>query len=76
MRLLHQGRQGHSLTAPPDPCRFRGGWFAVVAVDLWMDVDQMTRHYAEGYVSTLGPVFTGAPETSIRRNAGSDRIEW
>ena len=48
----------------------------MVAVDLWMDVDQMTRHYAEGYVSTLGPVFTGAPETSIRRNAGSDRIEW
>jgi hypothetical protein len=48
----------------------------VLALDFWLDADQMTRHYDDGYTSTLGPAFTGAPQTSIWKSAGSDWIEW
>jgi hypothetical protein len=49
----------------------------IIAVDVWLDADDMNRYYdlGEGY-EQLGPVFTGAPDTSAWRSAPGDWVEW
>jgi hypothetical protein len=49
----------------------------VIGVDLWTDVTKMNDFYALrlGY-DHLGPVFAGAPATSVWQSAPGDWIEW
>lgn len=69
------GQVGHQVWLPL-PMPGTEPVLEVLALDFWLDADKMARHYEEGYVSTLGPAFTAAPETSIWKSAGSDWIEW
>jgi hypothetical protein len=48
----------------------------VLGIDYWLDVDQMVAFYTDTYMSQLGQVFTGAPDTGTWKAAGSDWVEW
>ncbi len=49
----------------------------VLGVDLWMDAEQMNSYYDLGLgFDVLGPVFAGAPETSVWQSAPGDWVEW
>lgn len=48
----------------------------VLGVDYWTSVDAMNAWYATATYEDLSPAFTGAPETSIWKPAGSDWVEW
>jgi hypothetical protein len=48
----------------------------VFGVDYWLDADQMDKWYASASYDTVGAAFTGAPESSTLRPAGSGWIEW
>jgi hypothetical protein len=48
----------------------------VLGVDFWLDEKQMNEWYASATYENLGPVFTGAPATSVWTPAGNDWIEW
>jgi hypothetical protein len=49
----------------------------LIGVDLWMDADRMNEYYelSLGF-GHFGPVFTGAPDTSVWRAAPGDWVEW
>ncbi len=49
----------------------------LIGVDLWMDADRMNEYYelSLGF-DHLGPVFAGAPDTSVWRSAPGDWVEW
>src|SRR6202049_2217575 len=49
----------------------------VIGLDLWMDADRMNEYYdlSLGF-DHLGPVFAGAPDTSIWRSAPGEWVEW
>ena len=49
----------------------------VIGVDYWMDADRMNEYYdlPLGF-DHLGPVFAGAPDTSVWRSAPGDWVEW
>ena len=49
----------------------------VIGVDLWMDAEKMTGYYDLGLgFDALGPVFAGAPDTSVWQSAPGDWTEW
>jgi hypothetical protein len=49
----------------------------VIGVDFWMDPDRMNEYYdlRLGF-DHFGPVFAGAPDTSVWRSAPGDWVEW
>jgi hypothetical protein len=49
----------------------------LIGVDLWMDADHMNEYYelSLGF-EHFGPVFAGAPDTSVWRAAPGDWVEW
>lgn len=49
----------------------------VLGVDLWMDADRMNEYYelSLGF-DHFGPVFAGAPDTSVWLSAPGDWVEW
>lgn len=49
----------------------------VFSVDFWMDPDRMNEYYdlRLGF-DHFGPVFAGAPDTSVWRSAPGDWVEW
>jgi hypothetical protein len=49
----------------------------LIGVDLWMDADRMNEYYelSLGF-EHFGPVFAGAPDTSVWRAAPGDWVEW
>jgi hypothetical protein len=49
----------------------------IIGVDTWMDADRMNEYYdlSLGF-EHFGPVFAGAPETSVWRTAPGDWVEW
>ena len=49
----------------------------VIGVDLWMDADRMNEYYelSLGF-EHFGPVFAGAPDTSVWQSAPGDWVEW
>lgn len=49
----------------------------LIGVDFWMDADRMNEYYelSLGF-EHLGPVFAGAPDTSVWRAAPGDWVEW
>lgn len=49
----------------------------IIGVDTWMDADRMNEYYdlSLGF-DHFGPVFAGAPETSVWRTAPGDWVEW
>jgi hypothetical protein len=49
----------------------------VIGVDTWMDADRMNEYYelSLGF-EHFGPVFAGAPATSVWRSAPGDWVEW
>jgi len=49
----------------------------VIGLDLWMDADRMNEYYdlSLGF-DHLGPVFAGAPDTSVWRSAPGEWVEW
>ncbi len=49
----------------------------VIGVDLWMDAEKMNGYYDLGLgFDALGPVFAGAPDTSVWQSAPGDWTEW
>jgi hypothetical protein len=49
----------------------------IIAVDIWLDADDMNRYYDLGVgFEHLGPVFAGTPDTSAWRSAPGDWVEW
>ena len=49
----------------------------VIGVDLWMDAEKMNGYYDLGLgFDTLGPVFAGAPDTSVWQSASGGWTEW
>jgi hypothetical protein len=49
----------------------------VLGVDLWMDPAEMNSYYDLGLgFDQLGPVFAGAPDTSVWQSAPGDWTEW
>jgi len=47
----------------------------VIGVDLWMDAERMNAYYDLGLgFDALGPVFAGAPDTSVWRSAPVGRV--
>jgi hypothetical protein len=49
----------------------------VIAIDVWMDADEMGRYYELGLgFEHLGPVFVGPPDTSTWQSAAGDWTEW
>jgi hypothetical protein len=49
----------------------------VLGVDLWMDPAEMSSYYELGLgFDNFGPVFAGAPDTSIWQSAPGDWTEW
>jgi len=49
----------------------------VLGVDVWSDVAQMNAYYElQLEFEQLGPVFTGAPQTSVWQQAAGDWTEW
>jgi hypothetical protein len=70
------GMVSHSLwVRVPDPGAEQPA--EITAVDVWLDPDDMARYYdhAHGF-EHLGPVFAGAPDTSIWRPPAGDWVEW
>jgi hypothetical protein len=49
----------------------------LIGVDFWMDADRMNEYYdlSLGF-DHLGPVFAGAPDTSVWRSAPGEWVEW
>jgi hypothetical protein len=49
----------------------------IIGVDTWMDADRMNEYYdlSLGF-DHFGPVFAGAPETSVWRAAPGEWVEW
>ena len=49
----------------------------LIGVDLWMDADRMNEYYdlSLGF-DHFGPVFAGAPNTSVWQAAPGDWVEW
>jgi hypothetical protein len=49
----------------------------LIGVDFWMDADRMNEYYdlSLGF-DHLGPVFTGAPDTSVWQSAPGEWVEW
>ena len=49
----------------------------IIGVDTWMDADRMNEYYdlSLGF-DHFGPVFAGAPETSVWRTAPGEWVEW
>jgi hypothetical protein len=49
----------------------------IIGVDTWMDADRMNEYYdlSLGF-EHFGPVFAGAPETSVWRTAPGEWVEW
>ena len=49
----------------------------LIGVDFWMDADRMNEYYelSLGF-EHFGPVFAGAPNTSVWRSAPGDWVEW
>jgi hypothetical protein len=49
----------------------------ILAVDVWLDADDMNRYYDLGIgFEHLGPVFAGKPDTSTWRSAPGGWVEW
>jgi hypothetical protein len=49
----------------------------IIAIDTWMDADQMAAYYELGVgFEHLGPVFAGQPDTSTWQSAAGDWTEW
>ena len=70
------GMLGHTLWVPVPMGPGQTPAVEVLGVDYWIDVDGMNAWYADATYDHLGPVFTGAPETSAWKTAGSDWVEW
>jgi hypothetical protein len=49
----------------------------LIGVDVWMDADRMNEYYdlSLGF-DHFGPVFAGAPDTSVWRSAPGEWVEW
>jgi len=49
----------------------------LIGVDTWMDADRMNEYYelSLGF-EHFGPVFAGAPDTSVWQSAPGDWVEW
>lgn len=49
----------------------------LIGVDFWMDADRMNEYYdlSLGF-DHFGPVFTGAPDTSVWQSAPGEWVEW
>jgi hypothetical protein len=49
----------------------------IIGVDTWMDADRMNEYYdlSLGF-EHFGPVFAGAPDTSVWRSAPGEWVEW
>jgi hypothetical protein len=49
----------------------------LIGVDVWLDADRMNEYYelSLGF-EHFGPVFAGAPDTSVWRAAPGDWVEW
>jgi hypothetical protein len=49
----------------------------IIGVDMWMDADRMNEYYdlSLGF-EHFGPVFAGAPDTSVWRSAPGEWVEW
>jgi hypothetical protein len=49
----------------------------LIGVDCWMDADRMNEYYelSLGF-EHFGPVFAGAPDTSVWQSAPGDWVEW
>jgi hypothetical protein len=49
----------------------------IIGVDYWMDADRMNEYYdlSLGF-EHFGPVFAGAPDTSVWRSAPGEWVEW
>jgi hypothetical protein len=75
-RSRRHGIVSHSVwTRVPDPGEQPAQ--EVLGVDMWMDAQQMSRYYDLGLgFDHLGPVFAGAPDTSIWQSAPGDWTEW
>ncbi|HEX6477122.1 MAG TPA: hypothetical protein VF005_07580 [Acidimicrobiales bacterium] len=70
------GIVSHSVwTRVPDPGHEPAP--EVIAIDVWMDGDEMGRYYDLGVgFEHLGPVFAGRPDTSTWLSAAGDWTEW
>jgi hypothetical protein len=49
----------------------------IIGVDTWMDAERMNEYYdlSLGF-EHFGPVFAGAPDTSVWRSAPGEWVEW
>jgi hypothetical protein len=70
------GMLGHTLWVPVPMGPGQTTAVEVLGVDYWADVDGMNTWYEQASYDHLSPVFTGAPETSAWKSAGSEWIEW
>jgi hypothetical protein len=71
-----QGLLGHTLWVPVPMAPGQTTAVEVLGVDYWTDVDGMNTWYETATYDQLAPVFTGAPETSAWKAAGSAWVEW
>ncbi len=70
------GMLGHTLWVPVPMGPGQTPATEVLGVDHWIDVDGMNAWYEQAKYDDLAPVFTGAPETSAWKTAGSAWVEW
>jgi len=70
------GMLGHSLWVPVPMMPGQTPAVEVLGVDYWTDVEGMNAWYEIATYDHLSPVFTGAPETSAWKPAGTAWIEW
>lgn len=49
----------------------------IIGLDMWMDADRMNEYYDRSLgFEHFGPVFAGAPDTSVWRSAPGEWVEW
>jgi hypothetical protein len=70
------GMLGHTLWVPVPMAPGQTPAVEVLGVDYWTDVEGMNAWYEVATYDHLGPVFTGAPETSAWKPAGTAWVEW
>jgi hypothetical protein len=70
------GMIGHTLWVPVPMGPGAPTAVEVLGVDYWVDTEGMNAWYEIAGYDQLAPVFTGAPETSAWKAAGSTWVEW